>query len=139
MPNKEQLKSTIAELAMEGEQKALPGLLDRIFSKEMLQIIIAKLQEAGLGDEVKSWLDKAKKSIPVTAEQVRTALGEERMKQLADKFGISPETLAAILAAVLPHAAESVPDAKPAPAAPENPQHPQGSAPLPGPSGSPRS
>jgi uncharacterized protein YidB (DUF937 family) len=117
----QELHAAVAGLASPAEQQAVPGLLDKLFSKETIEAIIAKLKEGGLAAEVKSWLDKAKQSIPVTAEQVREALGEERLKQFADKLGVSPETLAAILAYVLPTAAappnaDGAPSPAPAPA-----------------------
>ncbi len=127
-----ELHAAVAGLASPAEQQAVPGLLDKLLSKETIEAIIAKLRDGGLGAEVKSWLDKAKQNIPITAEQVREALGEERLKQFADRLGVSPETLAAILAYVLPTAAssqnpETTPGQPPAPSQPQG-QPPQGQA-----------
>lgn len=88
-------------LVSEAEQK----LVATYMTKENLQMILAKLEEAGLGPQVQSWIDKNRQNIPITADEIRAALGDERVTQLAAKVGISPDTLATIIATVLPQAA----------------------------------
>src|ERR1700730_12188153 len=50
-----------------------------------LSAIVAKLQQAGFGDQVKSWIGTGQ-NLPITAEQLQQALGSDTVKQLAARF-----------------------------------------------------
>ena len=69
------LKGAVGNLVGEAEQAALPGLMKKVMGEEGLQSVLAKLQSAGLGAQVQSWLDKNKDNLPITADQIRKALG----------------------------------------------------------------
>ena len=47
-----------------------------------LNAIVAKLQQAGFGDQVKSWIGNGQ-NLPITAEQLQQVLGSDTVKQLA--------------------------------------------------------
>src|SRR5258708_26384715 len=66
-----------------------------------LNAIVAKLQQAGLGDQVKSWIGNGQ-NLPITAEQLQQVLGSDTVKQLAARFNIPIDQLAPVLAHVLP-------------------------------------
>ena len=52
-----------------------------------LTAIVAKLQQAGLGDQVKSWLGNGQ-NLPITAQQLQEVLGSDTVKQLAARYNI---------------------------------------------------
>ncbi len=66
-----------------------------------LSAIVAKLQQAGFGDQVKSWIGTGQ-NLPITAEQLQQVLGSDLAKQLAAKFNIPLDQLSKILAEQLP-------------------------------------
>jgi len=66
-----------------------------------LQGIVDQLQQGGLGPEVQSWLGNGANN-PVTAGQLRAALGNEHVQQLAAKFGIPTDQVLELLAQHLP-------------------------------------
>jgi uncharacterized protein YidB (DUF937 family) len=66
-----------------------------------LNAIVAKLQQAGLGDQVKSWIGNGQ-NLPITAEQLQQVLGSDTVKQLAARFNIPIDQLGPVLAQVLP-------------------------------------
>lgn len=66
-----------------------------------LQGIVNQLQQGGLGAQVQSWLGNGA-NMPVTAEQLRAALGDERVQQLAAKFGVPADQVLKLLADHLP-------------------------------------
>jgi uncharacterized protein YidB (DUF937 family) len=66
-----------------------------------LNAIVAKLQQAGLGDQVKSWIGNGQ-NLPITAEQLQQVLGSDTVKQLAARFSIPIDQLGPVLAQVLP-------------------------------------
>jgi uncharacterized protein YidB (DUF937 family) len=74
------------------ELRSIPGLLKR-------------LQEGGLDAEVKSWLG-AGKNMPVTPSQLRAAIGERAMKQLANAIGLPVTQVLFYMADLLPSAVE---------------------------------
>ena len=77
-----------------------------------LNTIVAKLEQAGLGDQVKSWIGTGQ-NLPITADQVRQVLGNETVKQLAAKYNIPVDQIAELLAHQLPLAVDHAsPDGK---------------------------
>jgi uncharacterized protein YidB (DUF937 family) len=71
-----------------------------------LSAIVAKLQQAGFGDQVKSWIGNGQ-NLPITAEQLQQALGSDTAKQLAARFNIPLDQLSKVLAQALPKAVDS--------------------------------
>jgi uncharacterized protein YidB (DUF937 family) len=77
-----------------------------------LNAIVAKLQQAGLGDQVKSWIGNGQ-NLPITADQLRQVLGSDTVKQMAAKYNIPVDQLTEILAHQLPIAVDHAsPDGK---------------------------
>lgn len=66
-----------------------------------LQGLIDKLRLGGLKEQVNSWLSNGR-NLPVTAQQIHDALGNEQVKQLADKFGVPLDAVSKFLADHLP-------------------------------------
>jgi uncharacterized protein YidB (DUF937 family) len=71
-----------------------------------LSAIVAKLQQAGMGDQVKSWIGNGQ-NLPITAEQLQQALGSDTAKQLAARFNIPLDQLGPVLAQLLPKAVDN--------------------------------
>ena len=63
--------------------------------------LLGKLQASGLGDAAASWVGKGA-NMPVSADQITSALGGGQLAEIAAKFGISPEVLSSQLAEHLP-------------------------------------
>jgi uncharacterized protein YidB (DUF937 family) len=72
-----------------------------------IQGIVAQLEQQGLGGTVRSWVGTGPNQ-PITADQVHQAFGPDTVKQLAAKFGMSPEDLSAKLSQVLPQAIDKL-------------------------------
>jgi uncharacterized protein YidB (DUF937 family) len=70
-----------------------------------LSAIVAKLEQAGLGDQVKSWIGNGQ-NLPITADQLQQVLGSEKVKELAARFNIPVDQLAKVLAQQLPLAVD---------------------------------
>ncbi len=83
---------------------AAPAMISAVLAKTNmgdLQGLVNKLKEGGLGAQVQSWLGNGS-NMPVTAEQLRAALGDEHVKQLAAQFGVPVDKVMDLLAAHLP-------------------------------------
>lgn len=84
--------------------QAVPGLLDKALANTSfgsLDGLLGQLQQAGLGEQVASWLSSGPNA-PVSAEQITAALGSTGIGQLAAAAGLSPDTLPNLLAEYLP-------------------------------------
>ncbi len=97
------------------EAAVVPVVLSEVLgngSQGGLNAIVAKLQQAGLGDQVRSWIGNGQ-NLPITAEQLQQALGSDTAKQLAARFHIPVDQLAKVLAQQLPAAVDHAsPDGK---------------------------
>jgi uncharacterized protein YidB (DUF937 family) len=93
----------------------LPAVLGEVLGnggQGGLTAIVAKLQQAGLGDQVKSWLGNGQ-NLPITADQLHQVLGSDVVKQLAAKYNIPVDQISQILAQQLPAAVDHAsPDGK---------------------------
>lgn len=63
--------------------------------------LVAKFQQAGLGDVMASWLGTGANQ-PVTGDQVTQALGPDALSQLGARMGLNSGEAASSLAQVLP-------------------------------------
>ena len=67
-----------------------------------VQGLLKSFQDKGLGDIAASWVGSGPNQ-PITAAQIQQVIGSDRLAGLAQKFGLSPDTVAAGLAEILPH------------------------------------
>lgn len=84
---------------MGGIMEALSGLT----SGEGLDVagIAEKLKEGGLGDQLSSWLGDGENA-PVSADQLTSALGEDKIGEMASKLGVDAGSAAESLSQVMP-------------------------------------
>lgn len=90
------------------EAAVVPVVLSKVLGNGSgggLSAIVAKLEQSGLGDQVKSWIGSGQ-NLPITAEQLQQVLGSDTVKQLAARFGIPVDQLAKVLAQQLPAAVD---------------------------------
>lgn len=93
----------------------LPAVLSEIIGtggQGGLSAIVAKLQQAGFGDLVKSWIGNGQ-NLPITADQLRQVLGSDTVRQIAAKYNIPIDQVTEVLAHELPLAVDKAsPDGK---------------------------
>jgi uncharacterized protein YidB (DUF937 family) len=86
------------------EAAALPTMISAALAKTNLgnlQGLVTQLQTAGLGQQVQSWLSNGT-NMPINSEQLRAALDNDQVKQLAQHFGVDPDAALKLLAEHLP-------------------------------------
>jgi uncharacterized protein YidB (DUF937 family) len=64
--------------------------------------LLSMLQSSGMGDQVASWLSQNATNLPVSADQLKSVLGNEQLGQIASSMGLDPEKIAETLAEHLP-------------------------------------
>jgi uncharacterized protein YidB (DUF937 family) len=69
--------------------------------------LLGQLRSAGLGDAADSWVSTGR-NLPVSADQISTALGSGQLRELAQQFGISPDALPGQLANILPQVVDKL-------------------------------
>jgi len=94
----------------QAETAAMPALISAVLAKTDLgdmQGLLDKLQQSGLGAQVSSWLSDGK-NLPISADQLRSALGNTQIEQLAASFGLPVDKVLATLAEHLPAVASQM-------------------------------
>jgi uncharacterized protein YidB (DUF937 family) len=74
----------------QGQASGLPAILAQVLGNTDLGSVgglLQQLQKSGLGPQVNSWLGNGA-NLPVSVDQLRAALGDEHVRQLAASFGI---------------------------------------------------
>lgn len=89
---------------------AIPGLVSQYLAKTEIGDtagLIARLRQGGLDREVDSWLGPGP-NLPVSPEQLRSALGESVVDQIVALTGIPAEKLLVLMAGYLPNAVDAM-------------------------------
>lgn len=93
------------ESALSGNQNGVMDAVTHLINNPEtggLQGLIKTFQDNGLGNEVASWISTGQ-NMPVTPDQILRVIGNDRLQSIAQKFGLSPQTLSSGLAEMLPH------------------------------------
>ena len=104
LENSPALKGVLGQL----ETAVLPVVLSQVLgngSQGGLSAIVAKLEQAGFGDQVKSWIGNGQ-NIPITADQLKQVLGNDTVRQIAAKYNIPIDQVSEVLAHQLPLAVD---------------------------------
>jgi uncharacterized protein YidB (DUF937 family) len=64
--------------------------------------LVSQLQQSGLGEHVASWVSSDAQNLPVSPEQLESALGAPAIASLAQKFGVDPSQASQLLSQHLP-------------------------------------
>lgn len=69
--------------------------------------LLGMMKQAGLGQQADSWVSTGE-NMPVDGEQISQVFGNERIQQMAQQFGLSPEEVSGHLAQILPEVVNHV-------------------------------
>ena len=94
----------VVENAVKSHSGGLGGVMnDALGHLGGLDGVVKTLNDAGLGAKVNSWLGEGPNT-PITADEIKSALTPEHLKQIAGKLGVPPNLVAEVLAQHLPTA-----------------------------------
>jgi uncharacterized protein YidB (DUF937 family) len=88
----------------------LPGLLSQLLANTNLGSVgglLQQLQQGGLGGQVASWLGNGANHA-ISPDQLRSALGNEELQQMAQSAGLPIDKLLAILTQQLPQTVDKM-------------------------------
>jgi uncharacterized protein YidB (DUF937 family) len=105
LENSPEFKGALGQL----EGAVLPVVLSEVMGtggQGGLSAIVAKLQQSGFGDQVKSWIGTGQ-NLPITADQLQQVLGSDTVKQLAARYNIPIDQISKVLAQQLPKAVDA--------------------------------
>ena len=77
------------------------GVMALINGAGGLPALLQQLQGSGLGDQVASWIGTGENQA-VSGDQIKNALGDDNIQQIAQQAGVEPEHASAGLAQLLP-------------------------------------
>lgn len=107
------ISGTVSSALQEHEKVGLAGALSQALQNTQiggLGGLIDKLNQAGLGNKVASWLSN-NPNLPISVDELRTALGNQQVQQIAREMGIPIDKVLPLLAEHLPSAVDqSSPD-----------------------------
>jgi len=86
---------------------AVVGMLGNDSAHGGLGGLVAKFQQSGLGDVVASWISTGQ-NMPVSADQLRGALGDDTLGQLARQTGTSHADVLGQLTQLLPQVVDQL-------------------------------
>jgi uncharacterized protein YidB (DUF937 family) len=100
------LGSALRGLAGQMASGGLPAILSQVLGKTDLGSIgglLQQLQQSGLGPQVASWLGSGQ-NLPVSVDQLKGALGDQHLRQMASQLGLPVDQLLGQLSQHLPGA-----------------------------------
>jgi uncharacterized protein YidB (DUF937 family) len=102
------LGSALRGLTGQGGTGTLPEILSQVLGKTDLGSIgglLQQLQQSGLGPQVASWLGNGE-NLPISVDQLKGALSDQHLRQLATQLGIPVDQLLNQLSQHLPGAVD---------------------------------
>jgi len=86
-----------------GDAGGIMDALGGLTSGEGLDLggIAEKLKQGGLGDQVESWMGDGD-NLPVSADQIKEAVGADKLGEMAGKLGVDADGAAEKLSQALP-------------------------------------
>ena len=82
------------------ERSVLDGIVD-MFKNSGSRDIVNRFNQQGLGNIINSWIGTGSNS-PISIDQIRSALGSDRIRQLAQRAGIPEDKVTEHLRELLP-------------------------------------
>lgn len=104
------LKGLAGQTGQEAAPAGTPDILTQVLGKTDLGSIgglLQQLEQSGLTSQVASWLGNGQ-NLPVTVDQLRNALGEQNLGQLASQLGLPADELLRHLSEHLPGAIDAM-------------------------------
>lgn len=86
-----------------GDSALVSHVVDMVKSPQSggVEGMLQQFREKGLGGAVESWV-RQEANKPIAAQDVEKVLGQDRINEIAAKFGMSPQEASAKLAQILP-------------------------------------
>lgn len=84
----------------DGNPALMDGVIDLLKNKGVGGVV-KDFKERGFNDLVSSWVGTGENSL-VSADQIKQALGHEKLQALAERAGVSPENASRFLTEILP-------------------------------------
>jgi uncharacterized protein YidB (DUF937 family) len=86
-----------------GNAQLLNAVISMLTNKQAGELsgMVGAFQQKGLGDLMSSWSSTGK-NLPISPEQLRNGIGEERLRSLAQHAGVSEESASSQLSDLLP-------------------------------------
>jgi uncharacterized protein YidB (DUF937 family) len=101
------IQDILGTLGGQGGQQDAMDQIQRLFGGNGMQGIVSRLTDAGLGQQVQSWIGMGENQ-PVSGQQLQQAMDPSALRQLAQQTGMEPGQLCDQIAKVLPNLIDQV-------------------------------
>jgi uncharacterized protein YidB (DUF937 family) len=104
------LKGLAGDAGGQAAPAGLPDILGQVLSRTDLGSVgglLQQLEQSGLASQVASWLGNGQ-NLPISVDQLRNALGDQNLGQLASQLGLPAEEVLRHLANHLPDVIDSM-------------------------------
>jgi uncharacterized protein YidB (DUF937 family) len=95
------LKTITSALGGSKENDLLSSVMGLLGGQGGLNNLISQFTSKGLGDIVGSWVSTGK-NLPISPDQLKGALGDDTIKNIAAKLGMDPNNVSSQLSNLLP-------------------------------------
>ena len=99
------LEGALGKLATGLGSSGIAAQLVQSMGPAVLGGVVDQLNRNGLGPKVSSWLGGGENQ-PITADELRNALGNQKLQDLAKSLGVPADTISEVLAQHLPAAVD---------------------------------
>jgi len=103
------LSGGLKDVLQQGGAAAMPAMMSALLAKTQLgglQGLVTTLQQGGLNAQVASWLSNGE-NLTITANQLRAALGNDKVQELARHAGLPVDDMLKLMAEHLPAAVDT--------------------------------
>lgn len=95
---------SLASSALGGNNQstAVQLIQNVLASQGGIEGLIAKFQQGGLDDLLRTWISTDQDNAPVSGEQISSVLGQENIQSVAQEVGVNANEASDLLAQILP-------------------------------------
>jgi uncharacterized protein YidB (DUF937 family) len=108
----EQVSSAVSGIAGKGQEGGvnavlLPQLMSLLSKPGAMDKVMSAFQSSGLGNVLQSWIGTGQ-NLPISADQVRSVLGDGMISDLAKRSGIGEAETSQALSGLLPQVVDKL-------------------------------
>ena len=105
----DQVVGAVSGQQAEGENALLSTVLQLVNNPQTggLAGLVQSFQNGGLGEIVKSWVSTGQ-NLPISADQIQSALGSGPLQNIASQLGLNTEQVSGQLAELLPQVVDKL-------------------------------
>ena len=103
----DKIKELAGSMSGDNDQESIFNGIADLFKTDGLDGIVENFTKGGLGEKISSWIGSGS-NLPISADQIKDALGSEKLEALAQKAGVPIEKVSQYLKDMLPDIVDKI-------------------------------